>query len=211
MVWKTESGEVPTPDQIFAEALTTRPEIQAEHLRLSAAEKNIDIARSGWYPQLSFSAGLGSNYYRTSGFKADGFAKQLKNNFSQYLGLNLSVPIFDRFSTRNSVRSAKLERENQLLSLDNTKKQLYKEIQQAYFNTVASSEKLKSSEQACESAADAFRLVQAKYENGKSTITEFNESKNNYLRSSSDLTQARYEYLYQQALIRFYRGQPLSF
>ena len=211
LVWKAESGEVPTPDQIFAEALTTRPEIQAEHLRLSAAEKNIDIARSGWYPQLSFSAGLGSNYYRTSGFKADGFAKQLKNNFSQYLGLNLSVPIFDRFSTRNSVRSAKLERENQLLSLDNTKKQLYKEIQQAYFNTVASSEKLKSSEQACESAADAFRLVQAKYENGKSTITEFNESKNNYLRSSSDLTQARYEYLYQQALIRFYRGQPLSF
>ena len=53
--------------------------------------------------------------------------------------------------------------------------------------------------------------MQAKYENGKATITEFNESKNTYLKSESDLVQARYEHLYQQALIDFYRGQPLEF
>jgi outer membrane protein len=51
----------------------------------------------------------------------------------------------------------------------------------------------------------------AKYEQGKATITEFNESKNNYLKAESDLTQARYEYLYQTALIQFYRGQRLQF
>jgi 3-deoxy-7-phosphoheptulonate synthase len=47
--------------------------------------------------------------------------------------------------------------------------------------------------------------------NGKANITEFNESKNNYLRAESDLVQARYEQLYQQALILFYRGQELKF
>ena len=208
----SEGGKtIVTPDEIYAEALTTKPEVQAQQLRLRATENSIKIAQSGYYPTLSFSAGLGSNYYKTSGFKADGFAKQMKNNFSQYLGFNLSIPIFNRFQTRNSVRSAKIDRENQTLQLDNTKKALYKEIQQVYYNTVAASQKLQSSYQASQSSETAFRLTQAKYEQGKATITEFNEAKNNYLKSSSDLTQARYEYLYQQALILFYRGQELHF
>ena len=201
---------VQLPDAIYADALATKPEIQAATLRVSAADRSIDIARAGYMPTLSFSAGLGTNYYTTSGFKADGFGTQLKNNFSQYLGFNLSIPIFNRFQTRNSIRSAKIDRENQLLALDNTKKTLYKEIQQAWYNAIAATEKLRSSDQARQASADAFRLVQAKYEAGKATITEFNEAKNNYLKTESDLTQARYEFLYQQALLQFYRGEPLQ-
>ena len=53
--------------------------------------------------------------------------------------------------------------------------------------------------------------MQAKYENGKATITEFNEAKNNYLKSVSDLVQARYENLYQHTLLEFYRGRELNF
>ena len=201
---------IATPDDIYADALATKPEIQAQQLRLRATENSIKIAQAGYYPTLSFSAGLGSNYYKTSGFKADDFSTQMKNNFSQYLGFNLNIPIFNRFQTRNSVRSAKLDRENQTLQLDNTKKALYKEIQQVYYNAVAANQKLTSSLQASESSETAFRLTQAKYEQGKSTITEFNEAKNNWLKSESDLTQARYEYLYQLALIRFYSGQTLK-
>ena len=162
-------------------------------------------------PSLSFSAGLGTNYYTTSGFKADPFGKQLKNNFSQYLGLSLNIPIFNRFQTRNSIRSAKLDRLNQQLTLDNTKKTLYKEIQQAWYNTVAARQKVESSLEARRASETAFRMVQTKYENGKATITEFNEAKNTYLRTESDLTQARYEHLYQVALLKFYRGEPLVF
>ena len=202
---------IATPEDIYADALATKPEIQAQQLRLRATENSIKIAQAGYYPTLSFSAGLGSNYYKTSGFKADGFADQMKNNFSQYLGFNLNIPIFNRFQTRNSVRSAKLDRQNQTLQLDNTKKALYKEIQQVYYNAVAANQKLMSSQQACESSETAFRLTQAKYEQGKATITEFNEAKNNYLKAESDLTQTRYEFLYQQALIRFYQGKEIEF
>ena len=205
------SKATPSPDAIYAEALALRPEIQAEKLRLKGADANIDIARSSLFPSLSFSAGLGSNYYKTSGFPADDFAKQMKNNFSQYLGFSLSVPIFNRFSIRNNIRSAKIDRENQLLALDNTKKQLYKEIQTSYYNTVTSRQKLQSSEEAYRSSKMAFSLMQAKYEVGKATSTEFNEARANLLKTESDLTQARYEYLYQTALIQFYRGQPLHF
>ena len=202
---------IATPEDIYADALATKPEIQAQQLRLRATENSIKIAQAGYYPTLSFSAGLGSNYYKTSGFKADGFADQMKNNFSQYLGFNLNIPIFNSFQTRNSVRSAKLDRQNQTLQLDNTKKALFKEIQQVYYNAVAANQKLMSSQQACESSETAFRLTQAKYEQGKATITEFNEAKNNYLKAESDLTQTRYEFLYQQALIRFYQGKEIEF
>jgi outer membrane protein len=200
-----------TPDQIYAEALGIKPEILSQQLKLKGAANSIKIAQAGYYPTLSLSGGLGTNYYTTSGFKSDGFGDQLKNNFSQYIGLNLNIPIFNRFQTRNKVRNARIEMETQQLKLDNTKKTLYKEIQQVYYNTLNAQSKEQSSAEAVQSTKDAFLLMQAKYENGKANITEFNESKNGYLKSESDLIQARYENLYQHALLDFYRGKELNF
>lgn len=208
---KSPDGSLPSPDLVYNEALGIKPQVKAEQLRLSGTDYSIKIARGDYMPTLSLNGGLGTNYYKTSGFDADGFGKQLKNNFSQYLGLNLSIPIFNHFSTRNKIRSAKIDRENQMLKLEDTKKSLYKEIQQVYYNAVASESKYASSQQAVESNADAFALMQAKYENGKANITEFNEQKNNLLKSESDMVQAKYEYLYNSALIDFYRGRALSF
>ena len=207
----TLNVQLVSPDLIYQEALTARPEVAAEQLRLQGTENSIKIAQSGLYPSLSFSAGLGTNYYKTSGFTADGFGSQLKNNFSQYLGLNLQIPIFNRFSTRNNIRSARIDQETQQLQLDNVKKTLYKEIQQVYYNAVAANEKLRSSQQALLAAKDAFTLMQAKYENGKANITEFDDAKNKYMKAESDLVQARYEYLYQSHLLNFYRGRALNF
>ena len=199
------------PNIIYQEALLFKPEVKAEQLRLDASEKNIKIAQAALYPTLSLTGGLQSNYYKISSMPADGFFSQLKNNFSQYIGLSLNVPIFNRFSTRNSIRSARIDRENQQLQLDNIKKTLYKEIQQVYYNAVAAQAKYESSEVARQSSEDAFTLTQAKYENGKANITEFNEAKNRYLKAESDLVQARYEYLYQTSLLDFYRGKELNF
>ena len=202
---------IPSADAIYAEALALKPEVAAQQLRLKATDHNIAIARAGYMPTLSLSGGMGSNYYTTSKFSSDPFGTQVKNNFSQYIGLNLNVPIFNRFQTRNSIRNAKIEQQNQQLQLDNVKKTLYKEIQQVCQNAVAARAKYESSTVAMQSSKDAFNLMQAKYENGKANMTEFNESKNNYLKSESDLVQARYELLYQQALIQFYRGRDLQF
>ena len=207
----TVAAPVSSPDAIYAEALGLKPEVAAQLLRLRATDHTIKIAQAGYMPTLSLSGGLGTNYYTTSGFPADGFGTQLKNNFSQYIGLSLNVPIFNRFQTRNNIRNARIEQESQQLQLDQTKKTLYKEIQQACLNTTAAQAKLQSSIAAAHSSHDAFTLMQAKYENGKANITEFNEAKNNYLRAESDRVQACYELLYQQALIQFYRGKDLDF
>ena len=201
------------PEIIYQEAIAVKPEVQAEELRLKASDANILIAKSAKYPTLSFNAGLGTNYYKTlnGNYKQDSFSSQIKNNFSQSLGLQLNVPIFNRYATRNSIKSASIDKENQQLALDNVKKSLYKEIQQVYYNTIAAEAKYKSSLQAKVTSDDAFNLTQSKYENGKATITEFNESKNNLMKAESDLVQARYQLIYQKALIDFYRGKEFRF
>ena len=205
------SAALPLPDEVFQEALAFKPEVKAENLRLKGSEVNIKLAQSALWPTLSLSAGLGSNYYTTSGIKTASFASQMRNNFSQYIGLSLNIPIFNRFETRNSIRTARLNRESQQLQLDNVKKNLYKEIQQAYYNAVAAKAQYESSAEATRSNKAAFDLTAAKYEYGKASITEFNEAKNNWLKAESDLARAKYEYMYGTSLIDFYRGRQLDF
>lgn len=199
------------PEEIYADAVRIRPAVASQELMLDYMDANIAIAKGAFLPTLSLSGGLGTNYYTSSGRSNDGFYNQLSNNFSQYVGLSMNIPIFSQFSTRNQLKLAKLNRSAQELRIESTKKSLYKEIQQAYRNAVNAQEKLRSSEAAKRSAEDAFALMKAKYENGKAGITEFNESKTRLLSAGSDLVKARYEYLLTSRLLDFYRGEEIAF
>ena len=197
-----------TPDDIYAQAVGVRPAILSEKIRLDAAGKQVSIAKANYYPSLSLSAGLGTNYY--TNFGGQGFWEQLDKNFSQYVGLSLNVPIFSKFSTRNQVKSAQIQQNAQQVRLRQVEQQLYKEIQQAWNSAIAARAKYEASELAASAAADAFELVRVKYENGKATITEFNESRTQMLKTRSDSVQATYEYLFQTRLVEFYRGGTLT-
>ena len=199
------------PERIYADAVDVRPAVRAEEIRLKGTEKSLKIAQAAQYPSLSLSGGVGSNYYTTNNaaYPQDTFWNQLSHNFSPYIGVSMSVPIFTKFQTRNNIRSARLNQELQQIQLDKTRQNLYKEIQQAYSNAVAAEAKYRSSSEASTAAEDAFRLTQAKYENGKATITEFNESRNQLLKTQSDRVQATYEYIFQSKLLDFYRGEAL--
>lgn len=202
---------LPNPELIYEDAVAVKPAINAEEIRLDYANTSIALAKSSMLPSLSLSGGIGSNFYTSSGMPSASFSEQLKNNFSQYVGLSLNIPIFQQFRTRNQVRSAQLNVKSQQLQLENVKKTLYKEIQQAYYSAVTSQDKFESSKIAAKSAELAFEQSQAKYENGKASITEFNEAKARFLEAESNLAQARYEMLYQTRLLDFYRGRTLSF
>ena len=198
------------PEDIYASAVAVRPAVKAEQFRLEAADMNIRIARSSLYPSLTLNGGIGSNFYKSNGYESADFWGQMKNNFSQYVGLSLNIPIFTRLSTRNSIRSAALSRTRQMIQLESVRKSLYKEIQQAWYNAVASGAKLSSCTDALDSAEKSFELMAARYENGKASITEFNESKNNVMKAQSDLAQARFENLFQIKLLDFYAGAEIS-
>jgi len=197
------------PDDIYADALGIRPAIRAEQIRLEGTQRSLAIAKSAYYPTLTLSGGGGTNYYTS--FDAISFWDQLQVNFSQYVGLSLSIPIFSKFSIRNRVRTANLNIHTQELALRQAENSLYKEIQQAWNSAVNARAKWDASQQALSAAEDSFTLTQAKYENGKATVTEFNESRNRLMKSRSDAVQATYEYLFQTRLVNFYRGSSLDF
>ena len=199
-----------SPEDIYAQALDIKPAIKSEEIRLQQANNSIDIAKGSYYPTLSLNAGAGTGYYTSSNRTADGFGSQIKNNFGPQVGLSLNIPIFSRNSNRNSVRTAQLNQMNQEMQLDNVKKQLYKEIQQAYYNAVASKTRYESSQEVQTSAQESFELVQAKYEGGKASITEFNESKNRLVTAQADVIKYRYEYLFNTALLEFYRNSSFE-
>ena len=195
------------PDEIYQTALVNKPAIQAAEYRLEGSKHSIRIAQSAYYPQLNLNGSLGTNYYSTINRT---FRQQMGDNFSKYVGVSLSVPIFNRFSTRNRVRSARLQRDNYELQLTETKKTLYKEIQQAWYNAVAAESKYSSSHTAAEAGAESFRLMSEKYENGKANAVEYNEAKQNLMRAQSDELQAKYEYLFRSKILDFYKGESIE-
>lgn len=195
------------PDEIYQTALAQKPAIQAAEYRLEGSKHSIRIAQSAYYPQLNLNGSLGTNYYSTINRT---FRQQMGDNFSKYIGLSLSIPIFNRFSTRNRVRSARLQRDNYELQLTETKKTLYKEIQQAWYNAVAAESKYSSSHTAAEAGAESFRLMSEKYENGKANAVEYNEAKQNLMRAQSDELQAKYEYLFRSKILDFYKGESIE-
>ena len=197
------------PEQVYAEAVMIKPQIEAENIRLQSAERNIRIAQSGYYPKLSLGTGIGTSYYKTSDREAASFGDQMRDNLNKSISLSLSVPIFNRFSTRNLVSSARLQYHNQQLQLDETHKALYKEIQQAYYNALAAQKQCISSQQAETASSMAFALMEKKYAAGKATATEYQESKTALYRATTNRLQAQYTFLFRQKILNFYRGGEL--
>lgn len=134
----------------------------------------------------------------------------MRDNFSKSIALSLNIPIFNRLSTRNSVRQAKLEVENRKWQMETTRKNLYKEIQQAWYNAVASQSQYESSRVAEEEAETAFQLMTKKYETGKANAVEYEESRTQRQKAKSDRIAARYDYVFRLKILDFYRGIPFS-
>ena len=206
------TGSVQPTQTVFDNAVQIKPEIKAQELQVQSAEKSLAIARSGYFPTLSLSMGIGTDYFYSynKDFTNSSFASQIKNNMSESIGLNLSIPIFNRFSVRNQVRSARFNIENQQLALENAKKTLYKEIETAYLNAVSSQEKYKAAQEAIKSTSESFNYAKERYETGKSTVFEFNDARSKFMQSQSQGIQAKYDYIFRTKILDFYNGIPIK-
>lgn len=198
------------PEAIYEEAVGIRPAVESARLNVDYAALNIERAKGARLPSISLNGGLSSNYYTNSAIPAAAFGTQLKNNFSQYLGISMSVPIFQRFTIRNNIRTAQLQYKGQQLQLEGVKKALYKEIQQAYYNAVSAQARYAGSRESAESARLHYELTEEKYKVGKAGIADYNDARNAWLRAESEQVQARFQCLYQVKLLDFYRGRAFS-
>lgn len=197
-----------SPDDVFANAMESNHNMRAARFELEAAERNVSVAKSGYIPTLSFNAGIGTNYYKTSGFNNESFGPQMRHNFAQSFGFSLSVPVFDAFGTRNSVRRAKAQSESMRLQLDDRRNRLYKAIMQAYTQATGAIARQESAESAVESARAAFEAMQVKYDNGRANATEFEKSKSTYTSALAEAVQAKYERMLRARILAFYNKSP---
>ena len=206
-------GSVLLPDHIYDNAVAVKPQIREQEYLLESRRKMLKVAQADYYPQLNFNASYGNGYYRYFGSENLTnlpFGDQLSQNAQKGLGLSLSIPIFNRFGIRNNVRQARIGIISQELTMENSKKTLYKEIQQAYFNAVAAQEKYGASAKSVAAAREAFTYAEERYATGKSTVFEYNDSKTKYAQSLSEQAQAKYNFIFRTKILDFYNGIPIT-
>lgn len=197
------------PEDIYTVSEQIMPQTKSARLAIESDKKAVRIAQSAYYPSLSLLAGLNSGYYHFSNAENPVFNDQLKNNLQKTIYLTLRIPLFNRFSTRNSVRKAKKELEDSRLMAENANKTLYKEIQKAWYDALSAGEEYRSTEKAVSANSEALRYAKEKYDAGKSTVYEYNEARMKLANSQSEQAQAKYEYMLQKSLLDFYSGEPI--
>lgn len=192
-------------EAVYASALVNRPQIRSMQYRLESSEYEVLKARAQYFPTLSFGANMGTNYYNMSGRPNDSFSTQIKNNMSNSLGFNLRIPIFNRFQIRNNVSSARLAIINTQLELDKTKLELRKQIEQAYYNAVASESRWEAAQKSVEASNEAYRFTEEKHESGRANSYELFLAKNNQTQALGEEAQAKYEYAFRLKILELLR------
>lgn len=198
---------IPSKNDVYASASVSRPEIQSGKLNIDAKELSIDIARRGYYPTVSLMAGIGSN--NASGTDIT-FGRQIKNNWSNTIGLTVSVPIFDNRQNRTNVQKAKLTKQSSELELQNTQKELYSTIENYWLNATTSQQQYMYAKTNVESMQQSYDLVSEQFRLGLKNIVELTTGKNNLLQAEQQLLQSKYTALLNLAMLRFYQGEGLK-
>ena len=198
-----------TADEVYESALTHRPEIKGAEFRLKSSEYRLLSTKAGYYPSLNLSTGIGSSYYRDNSvnpvtglkYNFDPFGRQLSNKINARIGLDLSIPIYDKSLTRNNVRAAQLGIQSSKISIDNAKLELKKAIQQAYYNALGAKTRWDAAKKSEIASQEAYRFTNKKYENGRATVYELYQAKNNLTQVLSEEVQAKYEYFFRTKLL----------
>jgi len=196
-------------NSIFSEAVDFLPQIESAEYQLKSSKRYLNITKGQLSPNLS----LGFVYYtRYNELSKPIFSynEQLRENAYKQLTLSLNIPIFNKMQTKNNINNAKINVLDAQLNLSLTKQQLYKDIQQARTEAIASFEKYHANIDAVESMEEAFNYTQQKYQVGIVDIVEYKMSKKNLAIAKSDVLKAKYEYVFKTKILDFYTGKQIK-
>ncbi len=205
---------------VYSEAIKIQPQIKGAEFQLESSEMGLDIAKGARSPRLIFNGSYNTRYsdIRKKLIGVDPvptygdypFMDQLRDNVNYGLSLSLSVPIFNGWQVNQAISNARLDIERSQYNLEYQKNMLYKDIQQAYADAMASLKKFHSSQRALVSMEESFRYTEQKFNVGMVNTIDYKTSKNQLTRTQSDLLQAKYEYIFKVKVLDFYRGKKLS-
>jgi len=210
-------------DEIFSQAQGLRPEIKSAELNLNASELDLKIAQGARSPRISMSHSVSTMYsnIREKFLNLDPltfmpvygeypFSEQFNDNLNYGIGFTLNVPILNGWQVNKNIANSKITIDNYRYTLEGEKKRLYKNIQQAYADAVAALKKYSASMKAVTSMEESFRYTEQKFNVGMVTPVDYNAAKTQLLNAQSDMSQAKYEFIFKTKVLDFYKGLPLN-
>ena len=199
-------AEIPALQNIYQQALLSRPEIESSKLAIESSDLNVKIAKAGWLPSLSLSGSFSTS---TNSLSSNGWSNQMKTNFSTQAGLTLSVPLFDGRQTRTSVNKAKIQRQQAQLDLQDQQKTLYQTIEGYWLDANTNQQRFRAAQTTVESEQQSYDLLAEKFNLGLTNIIELMNGKDKLLSAQQNRLQSKYQTILNQQLLRFYsEGRP---
>ena len=197
---------LPLKADVYQQALALRPEIEASKLGIETADLGIKIARAGYLPTLSLSAGIGTSHANGSDFT---FSEQIKQNWNNSLGLTLSIPIFNQRQTKSAIQKAKIQKQSSQLDLLDAQKTLYKTIEGLWLDANSAQQRYAAALEKLRATETSYELVQEQFSLGMKNTVELLTEKSNLLSAQQEMLQAKYMSLLNAQLLRFYQGEAL--
>ena len=200
---------LPSTDSVSVES---RPKYRSAEAGVEVARRNLQMARSSYYPTLSLSAGYGTSYSGarqkavqnpdgTYRYEAYPFFRQYLDNGSSYISLSLNIPIFSGMSTRNSVRRARNASMDAQYALQTVSKQLSREYEQALIEYQISCRQYETAREQLAYAEEAARMMTEKYNLGKTDFTSWNTAMTELAKAKYALSNTTYTVILREKLL----------
>ena len=207
-----EVGATVVSDSIFVKAKGFMPSIKAQEYRVKAAKKQLGVTRGTLYPSLTLLGGIGTGYFETitDDFgETISFRDQFRDNRFEYVGARLSVPIFNGWANRSSVKQQKIEVERAKNNANITAQELYQIIQQLAQEFDALTVETVQTKKRMESQNIAFNIAQKRYEKGMINAIELGQAKALFATAQNDNLQAQLRLRVNNSTLDFYKGLPI--
>lgn len=138
-------------------------------------------------------------------------SQQLEDNVFRNFSLQLNIPILNGFATRSSVQRAKINRELAEITVKETQNTLRQTIETAYNDALASVRSYNATTKQVHAQEEAFRMNKQRFDVGALSIIEYQVSENDLYRAKSDLTRAKYNFIFRKKVLDFYQGKPIEY
>ena len=198
---------IPDVAEVYQAALNSRPEIRSSRLNVDAADLDIDIAKAGYYPSVSLTAGIGDSHYSGSRESA---GEQMRQNLNVSAGVTLSVPIFDNKRNKTNLKKAKLAKMDSELQLLDQQKQLYSTIEGYWLNAYNNQQQYIASLAQLKSAQSSYELLDEQFKNGLKNIVELMNGRDELMSAQQNKLQSQYGTLLNIQLLKFYKGESIN-
>jgi outer membrane protein len=200
-------NRLPDVQKVYKTALEIKPQIKNAAINKEIAFLDEKIAKAAYYPTLSASAGLSSNY---SSLGSDNYFSQLNDGIKPSAGFTLSIPVYQRKQVKTSVETAKIGYKDSELSETDTKNQLRKSIEQACQDVVSAQIEYDASIEKYNATLESATLSDEKFKQGIINSVDYLVSKTNLIVSESQLLQSKYNLIFSYKIVDYYTGIPLT-